>query len=134
MAEELTDRLLRQPPTTVVDLVMTANGLKTGSEILRNQRDEELERIIKEMGLIYEWKDGFYLVACSKEDITKQVPTRSRADSGSASPSAISRTIREKTRRSFESGSRSRNSNSSNGARACLMSSTSDRWVTSHAT
>ncbi len=72
MAEELAERLLRQPPTTVVDLVMTAKGLKTGAEIIRKQRDEELERIINEMGLVYEWKDGLYLVARSKEDIANQ--------------------------------------------------------------
>lgn len=72
MAEELAERLLKQPPTTAVDLVMTAKGLKTGSEITRRQRDEELEGIIKEMGLVHEWKDGLYLVARSKEDSTKQ--------------------------------------------------------------
>lgn len=72
MVEELAGRLLKQPPTTVVDLLMTANGLKTGSEIMRKQRDEELERIIKEIGLVHEWKDGLYLVARSKDDIAKQ--------------------------------------------------------------
>lgn len=72
MAEKLAERLLKQPPTTVVDLVMTAKGLKTGSEILRRQRDEELEQLIEEMGLVHEWKAGTYLVARSKEDIAKQ--------------------------------------------------------------
>ncbi|MFQ5791761.1 MAG: DUF483 domain-containing protein [Acidobacteriota bacterium] len=72
MTEELAERLLKQPPTTVVDLVMTAKGLKTGSEILRKQRDEELESLIEAMGLVHEWKDGLYLVAISKEDLAKQ--------------------------------------------------------------
>lgn len=72
MAEELAERLLRQPPTTVVDLMMTAKGLKTGSEILRKQRDGDLERLIKDLGLTYEWRDGVYIVACSKEDIAKR--------------------------------------------------------------
>jgi hypothetical protein len=72
MPEALAERLLKQPPTTVVDLVMTAKGLKTGSEILRKQRDGELEGLIGAMGLVHEWKDGLYLVAASKEDIAKQ--------------------------------------------------------------
>jgi hypothetical protein len=72
MPEALAELLLKQPPTTVVDLVMTAKGLKTGSEILRKQRDGELEGLIGAMGLVHEWKDGLYLVAASKEDIAKQ--------------------------------------------------------------
>lgn len=72
MTEERVERLLRQPPTTVVDLVMTTNGLKTGSEILRKERDVELEQLIEDMGLVYEWRDGKYLVARSKQDIAKQ--------------------------------------------------------------
>lgn len=72
MAGELAERLLKQPPTAVVDLVMTAKGLKTGSEILRKQRDEEFERLIKDMELVHEWKEGHYLVARSKGDIAKQ--------------------------------------------------------------
>lgn len=70
--EGLAERLLKQPPTTAVDLIMTAKGLKTGSEIMRKQQDEELEAIIKEMGLVYEWRGGLYLVARSKEDLAKQ--------------------------------------------------------------
>ncbi len=72
MPEDLAERLLKQPPTTVVDLVMTAKGLKTGSEILRKQRDGELEGLIAAMGVVHQWKDGIYLVARSKEDIAKQ--------------------------------------------------------------
>jgi hypothetical protein len=72
MVEELAERLLKQPPTTVVDLIMTVKGLKTGSEILRKRRDEELESLIAAMGLVHEWRDGLYLVARSKEDIAKQ--------------------------------------------------------------
>lgn len=72
MAEELAERLLMQPPTIVVDLLMTAKGLKTGAEILRKQRDEELERLIEDMKLVYEWRDGVYLIAHSNADIAKQ--------------------------------------------------------------
>jgi hypothetical protein len=72
MPETLAERLLKQPPTTVVDLVMTAKGVKTGSEILRKQRDEELEGLIAAMGLVHKWKDKLYLVACSEEDFAKQ--------------------------------------------------------------
>lgn len=72
VGEELAERLLKQRPTTAVDLVMTAKELKTGSEIVRKQRDEELEQIIKVMELVYEWKDGLYLVTRSKEDLAKQ--------------------------------------------------------------
>lgn len=72
MTEELAERLLKQPPTTSVDLVMTAKGLKTGSEIMRKQRDEELEQLIRDMELVYGWKDGLYLVARSKGDLAKQ--------------------------------------------------------------
>jgi len=72
MPKELAERLLKQPPTTAVDLLMVANGLKTGSEIKRKQRDEELEQLIEDMGLKHEWRRGLYLVARSKEDISKQ--------------------------------------------------------------
>ncbi len=72
MSKELAERLLEQPPTTAVDLLMTANGLKTGSEIKRKKRDEKLERLIEDMGLFYEWMDGTYVVARSNEDIAKR--------------------------------------------------------------
>ncbi len=72
MGKGLADRLLKQPPTTVVDLVMTTGGLKTGSEIIKKQRGHELEELIKDMGLIYEWADGKYLVARSTEYFAKQ--------------------------------------------------------------
>ncbi|MEM3723176.1 MAG: DUF483 domain-containing protein [Candidatus Hadarchaeales archaeon] len=72
MNKELIERLLKQPPSTAVDLIMTAKELKTGSEIVRKERDEELEHLIKEMGLVYVWRDSVYVVARSVEDITKQ--------------------------------------------------------------
>ncbi|MFN4132778.1 MAG: DUF483 domain-containing protein [Candidatus Hadarchaeales archaeon] len=72
VSKDLVERLLRQPPTTVVDLLMTAKGLKTGSEIIRKQRDAELERLINDLGLVFEWGEGVYAIARSKEDIVKR--------------------------------------------------------------
>jgi len=72
MAKELAEQMLRQPPTTFVDLVMTKEGIKTGAEILRKQRDEDLEKLVKDMGLVYEWKGDHYLIARSKQDFDKQ--------------------------------------------------------------
>ncbi|HID60912.1 MAG TPA: DUF483 domain-containing protein [Hadesarchaea archaeon] len=72
MVEELAERLLKQPPTTVVDLVMTAKGLKTGAEILRKERDKELEDLIDDMKLVYKWDRRKYLVTRLKRDITRQ--------------------------------------------------------------
>lgn len=72
MAKELAEQLLKQPPTTFVDLVMTKEGIKTGAEILRKQRDEGLEKLVKDMGLVYEWEGDRYLIARSKHDLDKQ--------------------------------------------------------------
>jgi len=72
MVEGLAERLLKQPPTTAVDLVMTKEGLKTGSEIISKQRDEELENVASFMGLVFEWRGDRYLFARSKEDFVKQ--------------------------------------------------------------
>jgi hypothetical protein len=72
MKKKLIDQLLKQPPTTVVDLVMTAEKLKTGSEICRKQRDGELEGLIAEMGLVFEWEDGCYIVARDKGEIERR--------------------------------------------------------------
>lgn len=69
MDKELAERLLKQPPTAVVDLIMTKEGLKTGSEILCKQRDEEFESIIGAMGLVHKWKGDGYLIARSKQDL-----------------------------------------------------------------
>ena len=72
MTEDLAEELLMLPPAIFVDLIMTKNHIKTGAEIIRKQRDENLERIINRLGLVYEWKEDRYLVARSKEDLAKQ--------------------------------------------------------------
>ncbi len=71
MTQELAEMLLKQPPTTVVDLVMTANGVKTGSEICRGV-DKDLEKLIAKMGLVFEMEGGCYIIAKSKDDIKKR--------------------------------------------------------------
>ena len=72
MEKELIYRLLRQPPTTFVDLLMTVKGLKTGSEIMRRERDPDLEQIIKDLGLVFRRKDGLYVIARSYGDMERQ--------------------------------------------------------------
>lgn len=66
------ERLLKQPPTAVVDLIMTSNGLKTGSEICRKNPDKELEELIVKLGLVFERKGECYSIAKNKEGIAKQ--------------------------------------------------------------
>lgn len=72
MTEKFVELLMRQPPTTVVDLVMTKEGVKAGSEILRKQRDEGLEKAVSAMGLIHKWVGDRYLIARSEQDLDKQ--------------------------------------------------------------
>lgn len=71
MTKELAELLLKQPPTTFVDLLMTANGLKTGSEICRG-RDKELEDLIAKMGLVFEMEGKCHIVAKTNGDIGKR--------------------------------------------------------------
>ncbi|KUO43080.1 MAG: hypothetical protein APU95_00890 [Hadesarchaea archaeon YNP_N21] len=69
MSDKLPEKLLKQPLPTIIDLISLREMLKTGAEILREKRDQELERVIAELGLVFEWRDGKYLVARSSMDL-----------------------------------------------------------------
>lgn len=71
MTEDLAERLLDLPPALAVDLVMTAEGIKAGAEIRRKGRDEEVESLVTDMGLVYRWEDGLYKIALSGEVLSK---------------------------------------------------------------
>jgi hypothetical protein len=67
--ETLISKLEKLPPVIVVDLLLTVEGLKNGAEILRRERNAELERIFESLGLAWQWSGGRYLVAKTPESI-----------------------------------------------------------------
>ncbi|KXB02903.1 hypothetical protein AKJ45_03180 [candidate division MSBL1 archaeon SCGC-AAA261F19] len=69
MASDLAEKLLKQPPTTAVDLVMVREGLKIGAEIIRGERNEDLEELMGDMDLRYQWVEDRYQVAQKEEDL-----------------------------------------------------------------
>lgn len=75
MASDLAEKLLKQSPTTAVDLIMVKEDLKTGAEIIRGERDEELEELMSDMNLKYQWVEDRYQAAQKEEDLkmTKEV-------------------------------------------------------------
>ncbi|MEW6592940.1 MAG: hypothetical protein AB1305_04615 [Candidatus Hadarchaeota archaeon] len=71
MNKELVDLLINLPPTTVVDLLMTANGLKTGSEICRGS-DKAMEGLMAKLGLVFRQEGRCYIIARNEKDLEKR--------------------------------------------------------------